>query len=458
MFDPNLFREYDIRGKSPDPLSADVAYGVGRALGARIKRAGGTTAVVGRDVRHTSPMLAEAAARGLSASGIDVFDIGQVPTPVAYHATWRLSAGGCVMVTGSHNPKPDNGLKLCLGTSGLYGEAVRSLNAEAAAPAEAVAPGAVRPHPWLDTYLADLCPRFAFRRRFRVAVDCGNGVMGPTALAAFARCGVDVVPLYCEPDGDFPNHLPDPEVPKYMSDLMAKVREVGADLGFGFDGDGDRVGVIDETGTKISADWLVAVFARDMLASHPGGVIRYDVKCGDFLDAWVRDAGGRPEMGKTGHSLLKRDVKALDAVLGGELSGHIIFNRGYLPIDDSLYCALTLLRILEATGGACSSLFAEIPRTVATAEIKVPCADDVKFTVVDALVERFRRDHDVVDIDGARVRVDGGWFLVRASNTTPNLTVRFEAIDTRRLHAARDLLVAALAGHPADPSPLLAET
>jgi phosphomannomutase len=455
MYDAAIFREYDVRGRAPEILSPAVASGVARALGTRIRRAGGSTALVGRDVRRSSPGLAAAAAAGLAACGLAVRDLGIVPTPVLYHALHRREAGGGVMVTGSHNPKSDNGLKLCLGTDSLYGDAIRSLREDAQRADFASGLGRVEPLAYRERYFEDVLPRFVFGRSFRIAVDCGNGVMGPWVLEAFRRLRFEVVPLFCEPDGDFPNHIPDPEVPAYMEPLRRAVVAERADVGLGFDGDGDRVGVIDERGRKISADHLVAVFAEAVLAEHPGGIIRYDVKCGDFLDAWIRARGGVPKMGKTGHSLLKRDLKADDAVFGGELSGHLVFNRGYLPIDDSLYAALALLRLAERRGGPVSALFANIPETVSTAEIKLPCADDRKFGVVSALVASFRGRYEVNDLDGARVRVPGGWFLVRASNTTPNLTVRIEAGSRRELLAARDALQGALASHPSvDVSPL----
>lgn len=458
MFDPHLFREYDIRGRAPEALSPELARRVGGALGARIRATGADDVVVGRDVRISSPSLAAAACEGLAATGLIVHDLGVVPTPVVYHAAHRLEAGGALMVTGSHNPPGDNGLKLCLGTDALYGDAVRTLRGEAEAGDFPKGRGRIEDRGgWIDAYLAELVARFAFRRRFRLVVDCGNGVMGPPALSAFGRLGCSVEPLYCDPDGTFPNHIPDPEVPKYMAELRSRVVASGADCGLGFDGDGDRVGVVDERGRKISADRLIAVFARDVLARRPGGVVRYDVKCGDFLADAVRAAGGRPVMGKTGHSLLKRDVKELDAVFGGELSGHVLWNRGYPPIDDSLFAALTLLRLLDATDGPLSGLFAHLPVVAATAEIKLPCGDAAKFAVVDTLVSRFRRTHEMTDLDGARVRLADGWFLVRASNTTPNLTVRFEATSQAAILKARDVLVEALRAHPVDVAPLFGD-
>jgi phosphomannomutase len=457
MYDPSIFREYDVRGRAPELLSPEVARGVGQALGTRIRNRGGTTALVGRDVRRSSPALAGAAAAGLAACGLVAHDLGIVPTPVLYHALHVLRAGGGIMVTGSHNPKSDNGLKMCLGTEGLWGDAIRSLRDEAMKGDFASGPGRIEPTPWVERYLQDLLPRFSFRRRFKLAVDCGNGVMGPVVLEAFQRLGFQVTPLYCEPDGDFPNHIPDPEVPAYMETLCRTVVSDRADAGLGFDGDGDRVGVIDERGRKVSADHLVAVFAEEMLAEFPGGMIRYDVKCGDFLDGWIRERGGIPRMGKTGHSLLKRDLKEDGAIFGGELSGHLVFNRGYYPIDDSLYAALRLLELAERKGVAVSALFAAIPKTVSTAEIKLPCADAAKFGVVSDLVAALKARHEVDDLDGARVRVPGGWFLVRASNTTPNLTVRLEAGSREQLLAVRDLLAAELRRHASvDAGPLSA--
>jgi len=372
-----------------------------------------------------------------------------VPTPVLYHFLHRENVGGGIMVTGSHNPRSDNGLKLCLGSASLYGEDVATLRTQAEAEDFVDGDGRVEATDYVPIYLDDVCARFKFPEGLHVAIDCGNGVMGPIVLEALKRLRISVEPLYCEPDGDFPNHIPDPEVPAYMEHLGRRVRDTHAVCGFGFDGDGDRVGVLDQKGRKISADWLLAVFARDVLRMHPGGTVRYDVKCSDFLDKYIKERGGKPVMGVTGHSILKRDIKELDAVLGGELSGHIVFNRGYLPIDDSLYCALYFLGLVAHSGELASAMFDDFPDLCSTAEIKVPCPDDAKFDVVESLVKRFQQDYEVLNVDGARVRVDGGaWFLVRSSNTTPNLTVRLEAPDREKLLAARDILVQALSEHP----------
>ena len=446
MFDPAVFRMYDIRGVAGTQITMDLAYAIGRSLGTRIVRSGAATAVVGHDVRLSSPDLAASACRGLLECGLTVHFLGQTATPVVYHALHHMKWGGGIMVTGSHNPKHDNGLKLCLGKDALYGEAVSSLRGQSVEQDWETGDGQVIEEDYLPTYLDHVLPLVPVKSGVKVAIDTGNGVMGPIVMEAFRRFEIQVTPLFIEPDGEFPNHLPDPEVPKYMKALGRAVLENGCVCGLGFDGDGDRVAVLDESGRKISADWVLSLFARVMLKQHPGGKVRFDVKCSDFLDEDIRAHGGEPVMGVTGHSLLKRDIKDLDAILGGELSGHIVFNRGFYPTDDSLYCALKFLGILDSSGSSTSELFSDFPRLLSTAEIKLPCADAEKFEVVDALVKRFRKDFSVHDIDGARVRLPGAWFLVRASNTTPNLTVRFEAQDQDALEAAKATLMAGLAG------------
>ncbi len=464
MVEPHVFRRYDIRGRAGDQISESLAWGVGRALGARIHAAGGRDAAVGRDVRHSSPVLSGRVAAGLRDAGLQVRDLGTVPTPVLYHAVHRLGLGGGVMVTASHNPAGDNGFKLCLGSEPFDGDGIQELRVVIEAgerDPSGLAPrtgGTITPLDYLPDYLDELSRRFEGLGALRVAVDCGNGVMGPVVVPLLRRLGVDVAPLYCEPDGDFPNHVPDPEVPAYMQDLGRLVVERGAQLGLGFDGDGDRLGLLDERGRKLSADWLLALFAREVLVHHPGGVVRYDAKCSDFLERDVRAHGGVPVMGETGHSLLKRDVARLDAVLGGELSGHIVFNRGYLPIDDALYAALVLLELVARRGVPVSTLFADFPELVSTAEIKLACAEQAKFAVVDALARQLSAEHDVATVDGVRVRLaQDTWFLVRASNTSPFLTVRLEAPTVEAFRGVGRLLLDALASHESvDRSPLAA--
>jgi len=460
-FEPNVFRRYDIRGQAGDEISTELAYAVGRGLGERIRERGGTKAAVGRDVRPSSPELMEHAAKGLADAGLDVLVLDVVPTPVLYHCLYRRELDGGMVITGSHNPRSYNGLKMCLGTGPFWGDDIVLLRdrIEAGvdqAPVEKA--GTIQRTPYIEEYLDEITRLFAPLRPFRIGVDAGNGVMGPVILAAAERLGLEIHPLYCEPDGNFPNHLPDPEVPEYMAELGQLVTAKRLDLGLGFDGDGDRVGVFDETGRKISADWLIALYARDLLPRHKGGLVRFDVKCSNFLEEDIRAQGGEPWMGETGHSILKQDITQRNAILGGELSGHIVFNRDYVPIDDSLYCALMLLRIAERSGASVSSLFADFPELVSTAEIKLPCPDDKKFAVVKSLVTGFKARYAVIDVDGARVDLGGGsWFLVRASNTTPCLTVRFEARTQAGLNEARDVLTQALQAHGDVDSRRLAE-
>ncbi len=435
---PAIFREYDIRGLVGRDLNAEVARAVGRAFGSRLKRRGRSRVALGQDVRESSPQFAKALREGLCASGIEVHDAGVLPTPVLYYAIEEFQLDGGLMVTGSHNPVEYNGIKICEGTLAIYGEAIQELRRMIEEEDFEAGEGRSLQIDVLPAYEQQLMERFRFPEGGKVVVDCGNGVAGPVVMKVLQGLGLEVIGLYTEPDGTFPNHLPDPEVPEYMEDLRAAVSDHGALVGFGFDGDGDRLGVIDETGRKISADWLLALFARDLLKRHPGGRVRFDVKCTDFLFEDVEKHGGVPVMGRTGHSILKADMKEMDAIIGGELSGHIVYGREYFLIDDPLYCALKFLQLMSEAKAPASGLFADYPETHSTAEIKIPVPDGEKFDIVRRLTDMFSQDHEVTTIDGARVLYEKGWGLVRASNTTANLTVRFEARSARDLKAIAD--------------------
>ena len=444
-----IFREYDIRGIVDRDLDEGIVERIGRGFGTILTGKGARSVALGRDVRHSSTGFSRAMAAGLSSTGLRVLDVGVVPTPVLYYAIIHEECDGGVMITGSHNPVEYNGIKLCDGPLAIYGEEIQELRRVVEAADFASGDGRVDSLEVLPVFEKDLLSRFRAVDPFHVVVDCGNGVAGPVIPDLLRAAGHRVDELYTDPDGSFPNHLPDPEVPEYMKDLVQRVKDSGADIGLGFDGDADRLGVIDENGRKISADWLVAIFARDILTRHPGGKVRFDVKCSDFLDDDIRAHGGEPVMGRTGHSILKRDMKELDAVLGGELSGHIVFGRDYYPIDDPFYSAFKILELMA--GGesrSCSSLFDGIPETYSTAEIKAAVPDDMKFRIVEELVETFRRDYEVIDVDGARVVFDEGWGLVRASNTTANLTIRFEARSLAGRATIREAFLAALEKHP----------
>ncbi|MFT7617823.1 MAG: phosphomannomutase/phosphoglucomutase [Planctomycetota bacterium] len=424
---PNIFREYDIRGLVGQDLDENIVRLVGRAFGTRLIRKGKKKVVIGRDVRESSTPFARAIAEGLQSAGIDVYDTGVVPTPVLYYGIIKHQMDGGLMITGSHNPVEYNGIKICEGTLAIYGDSVTQLRDAIVDKDFEDGAGQLHDLEILEDYKAQIMGRFQFKKSFHVAVDTGNGVSGPLVMEVLTKTGHQVDGLYIEQDGTFPNHLPDPEVPKYMADLMAKVTTDKAAVGFGFDGDGDRLGVIDNNGVKVSADWLLALFARDLLERHPGGKVRFDVKCSDYLFEDVRNHGGEPIMGRTGHSILKSDMKEMDAIIGGELSGHIVYGREYFLIDDPLYCALKVLELMEKQESTAANLFDSFPTTFSTAEIKAGVPEDKKFKVVDELTQIFAKENEVITIDGARVVYDHGWGLVRASNTTANLTLRFEA-------------------------------
>ncbi|MBI1853185.1 MAG: phosphomannomutase/phosphoglucomutase [Planctomycetes bacterium] len=444
---PGIFREYDIRGVADRELTADAAEAIGRAFGSMLRESGAETAAVGRDVRLSSDHLEARFAIGLARAGVAVTDVGMVTTPMLYYAGITLRTGGAAMITGSHNPVDWNGIKLVMANRPLTADEIQALRRRIEEGRFTEGQGRIETDTIGGRFLSDLVARFRLRHGMRVVVDAGNGAAGPYIVQLLRRLGVEVNALYCEPDGRFPNHLPDPEVPENVKVLAETVVAEHAEVGLAFDGDADRVGVVDDTGRKISADWLLALFAREMLKRFPGGKILYDVKCTDFIERDVRAHGGVPLLGKTGHSLLKKKMADENAVLGGELSGHIVFGRDYYPIDDSFYCALFLLQMLTDDARPLSQRFADFPRTVSTPEIKVPCSDDRKFGVVAEVAAELRRDHPVVEVDGARVSFADGWGLVRASNTLPVLTLRFEASTADALEKNRASVMSILRRH-----------
>ena len=426
-----IFRQYDIRGVVDRELTPAAVRAIGSAFGALMGERGVAGAVaVGRDNRPSGSRLRDALVEGLSAAGVDVLDIGTVPTPVLY---WSLHHAGVVagiQVTGSHNPPEYNGLKLSLGTSSLHGEEIQRIRLLAGRGAPA-APrrGAVREAFVLDRYVTDMAERIGpLRRPIRVVYDCGNGAASLVAPELFRRLGVDGRGLYCESDGTFPNHHPDPTVPENLADLVAAVRAEGAELGVAFDGDGDRIGVVDETGEIVWGDRLLVLYARDVFhRTGPGAPIIFDVKCSQALPVAIEAAGGRPVMWKTGHSLIKEKMKQSGAPLAGEMSGHMFFTEGFYGHDDALYAAGRLLRILADAGRTVRDLLADLPPLVATPEIRIDCPDDVKFSIVERAVSYFGSRYEVVDVDGARVLFGDGWGLIRASNTQPVIVARYEA-------------------------------
>ena len=441
-----IFREYDIRGIAERDLTNDVAHAVGRAFAERMLERGKPRIAVGRDVRLSSPRIRSALVQGLVEQGAHVIDVGQVPTPGLYFAILHLEADGGVMVTGSHNPIEYNGLKLSEGISSLHGDEIQEIRRRAESPSGPGSRGRVEEQSIDAAYLDDLGKRIRLKRPLRVVVDPGNGaasIPGPEILRRFG-CSVDAI--FDVPDGRFPNHLPDPTVPELMQSLIQRVKETGADLGIGFDGDADRVGAVDEKGRLLYGDQLLGLYAADVLAARPGEPIVFEVKCSQGLVELISQKGGVPVMWKAGHSLIKAKMRETRAPLGGEMSGHMFFADEFPGYDDALYAAGRLLRLLAASGSPLSALVDALPQSkyVSTPELRLDCPDDRKFAIVDAVRDHFRATREVIDVDGARVQFGDGWGLIRASNTQPVLVVRFEARSKERLaeiaHEVYDVL------------------
>jgi phosphomannomutase/phosphoglucomutase len=451
---PTIFREYDIRGVVGSEITPQVAARIAAAYAAFLRKAGVSDVVVGRDNRESSPSLRDAVAGALAASGCQVIDIGTVITPAFYFARVHWNVDGGVMITASHNPPEFNGFKLAHGFGTLYGDQIQEIRRLAEANPEPRAPDPSSPsgitvREIVPAYLAMLREKITLGpRRLRVVVDCGNGTASLVAPDALAQWGCDVVALYCESDPRFPHHHPDPVDPANLHDLIATVHAERADVGIAFDGDGDRIGVVDERGTILWGDTLMILFWREILPKHPGAVGIVEVKCSQALYEEIARLGGRPIFYRTGHSLIKAKMQELGAVFTGEMSGHMFFADEYYGYDDAVYAAGRLLRILSNTDRPLSALLADAPRYHATPETRVECADEAKFDVVRQISDEFKRTHDVIDIDGARILFPDGWGLIRASNTQPALVVRAEAKTAEGLDAIKRALERALQPHP----------
>ena len=437
---PDIFREYDIRGIAGTDMTEPEVIRIGAAVGTYLRRRDRKRIVVGRDCRVTSPAYAERVMEGLLGTGCDVIDIGICPTPVFYFAIHHLSADGGVMVTASHNPPDYNGFKLCIGLDSIHGSEIRKIREMIEAEDFPAGHGERSEADVIGDYIDYLVGVISIPRPLRVGVDAGNGTAGVVAVPLLKRLGCEVVDIYCEMDGTFPNHEADPTVRQNMEDLIGLVRREGLDLGIGYDGDGDRIGVVDEAGRIVYGDRLVILLARDILERKPGATFIAEVKCSQTLYDDIAKRGGRAIMWKTGHSLIKEKMKAEGAALAGEMSGHLFFADRYLGYDDAIYATGRVLEILARSAGPLSALLADVPETVTTPEIRVDCPDREKAEVVRRVADRLAGKYDVIDIDGVRVRFDDGWGLVRASNTQPALVLRFEAASEERLAEIREFL------------------
>jgi len=438
---PELFREYDIRGIADTDLADDSVETLGRGLGTYFVRQGATRVTLGRDVRLSSTRLRDGLARGLRRTGLTVIDIGVCPTPLLYYSLHRLTPEAGVMITGSHNPPEYNGFKIAVGAGTIYGEEIQKVRKIIEAADFADGEGRLETASLMEDYrhhIRERIPRLG--KRLKVVVDSGNGTAGLVAPAIYSDLGCEVHELYSEPDGRFPNHHPDPTIVENLGDLMQAVHSNEADLGIAFDGDTDRIGVVDDEGGILWGDQLMMIYAREILQRRPGTTFVAEVKCSKSLYQDIEARGGRAVMWKAGHSLIKAKMKEEGAVLGGEMSGHMFFADRYFGYDDAIYAGARLLEIVADSGRRLSQLLEDVPPTFSTPEIRMDCPEDLKFRIVGLAQSYFSRNYETVDVDGVRIVFPDGWGLVRASNTQPVLVLRFEADSPERLEEIQKLV------------------
>ncbi|TYP56669.1 phosphomannomutase/phosphoglucomutase [Thermosediminibacter litoriperuensis] len=440
----NIFRQYDIRGVVGEELDDEVAQTLGRAFGTFALRNGEKKVVVGSDNRSSSPSLKQALIEGLMSTGCDVVDLGTVVTPIFYFSRIHYGINPGIMVTASHNPPQYNGFKIAFGHATLYGDDIQKIRTMMEKGDFESGKGSLSHIDPSEDYISTICDKIKLSKSLRVGIDCGNGTASLFAEKLFKRLGVETYPLYCESDPSFPNHFPDPVKPENLKDLRELVLRQNLDLGIGFDGDGDRIGVVDDIGNVIYGDMLMILFWREILPEHPGATAIVEVKCSQALVEEIEKLGGKPMFYKTGHSLIKAKMKEIGAVFTGEMSGHMFFADEYYGFDDALYAAARLLRILSRTGRKLSELLSDVPKYYSTPEIRVACPDDEKFAKVESIKKYFRERYPMIDVDGARVLFPDGWGLVRASNTGPELIVRCEAKTPEGLESIKEEMQKAL--------------
>lgn len=434
---PGIFREYDIRGVAGvDITDADVRD-IGRAYGTLLHQQGRKKVSVGRDCRLTSERYAQFFIQGILSTGCDVVDIGLCPTPVLYFSIHHLNLEGGAMVTASHNPPEYNGFKLMSGHDSIHSQGLQEIRKIIDGGSYTVGEGQRIEADVLTPYKDQILEKISLSRPLRLGMDAGNGTGAITALPVLRALGCEVHDIFCEPDGTFPNHEADPTQKKNLTELIDLVREKGLDLGVGYDGDGDRIGVVDKNGNVIYGDQLMVIYAREILGRKPGATFISEVKCSMVMYDDIRQKGGNAIMWRTGHSLIKKKMKEEDAALAGEMSGHMFFKDRYYGFDDALYATCRLMEILAETGCGVDELIQDLPVTYTTPEIRKECPDAVKFAVVDKIVAHYKAKQAVIDIDGMRALYDDGWGLVRASNTQPALVLRFESLSEERLGVIR---------------------
>ena len=435
---PEIFREYDIRGIVNKDLTPNIVEVLGKAIGTFFRQHQKSETALGRDCRLSSPAFAEAITKGLLSTGCRVVDLGVIPTPLLYFSIYYKKMESGIMITGSHNPPDYNGFKMMVGEETLYGETIREIYRIIKSGVFIQDQGGSKSSynivPEYQTYLLD---NIKLEKSLKIVIDAGNGTGGVVASPIFKKLGCEVEELFCEMDGNFPNHHPDPTLPEAMEALINKVLETQADLGIGYDGDADRLGVIDDKGKILWGDELMIVFSRDVLALRPGAPIISEVKASKLLYEEIQKLGGKPIMWKTGHSLMKKKIKEEKSPLAGEMSGHIFFADRFFGFDDAIYSSARLLEIVSRSRLRLSEMLADLPKTYRTPEIRVYASDEVKFKIVDEVRKELAEDHPVIDIDGVRASYPRGWALVRASNTQAVLVLRFEADTPEDLEAIR---------------------
>jgi phosphomannomutase/phosphoglucomutase len=424
---PEIFREYDIRGIAGKDMDDNDVYNIGRALGSYIKRNSGKKICLSRDCRTTSDNYGKIVSKALTDAGCDVLDIGITTTPMLYYSIHKLYADGGIMITASHNPPEYNGFKVNIGTDSLHGQDLQKIKNMILENDYESGSGTVKQENITDSYYDFIINDINLNKKLKVGVDAGNGTAGPFAVEIFKRLGCKVYDLYCDMDGTFPNHEADPTVEKNLEDLKKLVKENSLDIGIGFDGDGDRLGIIDSSGNIIYGDQMMIIFAREVLKNNPEAVFISEVKCSLTMYEDIEKNGGKAVMWKTGHSKIKKKMKETNALLAGEMSGHIFFADRYFGHDDGIYAACRMLEIMDKTGKSPSQLIADVPKTFSTPEIRMECPEDKKPSIVSEMTEIFKRTNKVIDIDGARILYDDGWGLIRSSNTQPVLVLRFES-------------------------------
>jgi phosphomannomutase / phosphoglucomutase len=446
MLKPTIFREYDIRGIADVDLPDEGVRLLGQALGTYMQRHAGRKVNLGRDVRLSGPRLRAALLEGLVASGCEVTDVGVVPTPLLYYSVYNLKADGGVMITGSHNPADYNGFKSVGGGKSIFGQSIQEILKLIQTGDLMTGPGSMKHADVMGAYVDEVASQFNWKRRVKVVIDSGNGAAGPTMHRLLEKLNCDCTELFFEQDGHFPNHHPDPTVEENLEHLKAEVHKQGAELGIAFDGDSDRIGAVDEKGNVIWGDYLLLIFAREILTRKPGSTFIGEVKCSQVLYDEIEKLGGKAIMYKTGHSLIKAKMKEEHAELAGEMSGHLFFQDRFYGFDDALYSACRLMEIVSNSGKPLSAQTAGLPTNVSTPEIRVDCPDEVKFDVINRVVAHFKNSkYKVVDVDGVRVIFDQGWGLARASNTQPVLVMRFEAANAELLKQYQAEVEAAVA-------------